>query len=107
MVAAAPPVQPGMVATGVSISITYELVNEEGPRPPGEAPIHTLFNAGQLGNGGHDAASPFSPCSHARRAGVGWPTRRPGSGARTRQRNDQGRGAARSSRPVPSFRCAR
>jgi len=29
MVAAAPPVQPGMVATGVSISVTYELLNDE------------------------------------------------------------------------------
>ena len=31
MPSAAPPVQPGMVATGVSISITYELVNKDTP----------------------------------------------------------------------------
>jgi uncharacterized protein YggE len=31
MPSAAPPVQPGMVATGVSISITYELVDRDAP----------------------------------------------------------------------------
>lgn len=32
-VAAAPPVQPGMVSTGISITIKYELVNAEAPAP--------------------------------------------------------------------------